>query len=531
MRASLWLILILAFSLGMSCALAVRYLHFEAKTVVKRNTAEPTTKILIAKHEIPSGVDITAEFLYFQEVSLSEVPLGALTSFNQAFRRQPAYPTIPEGCPICEDLLLPQSESTANAAFLPAGSQFVTLDVVNVRQGNQVFSPKHSLSTVISADQCVDIRVVPREETLGKLAEKKNAVLRNFASPDLRSRGNLLLENVPIHRFQKQTGAGITGASKESLVLALNKNDAEKLATATKKGQIQIVAHQNGKTVPKPLEPENGSDSASADNVPDTTEVPSPTLRVSLPPEQPLPQNMAFVQEGTASLQAEVISMDKRTAPVPVVDPFGVSLTSPVQETTSSAASGMSTTLPSLDAQSLSPNSPSTLTMEAEEKIPIRNDAPVISFGGDNDLRKSPAESPAESSKMATQTPSPDEPGFDALNRPFAETALGPPRISQSIQFIFPGNASITPARDYPQESKSRAAATPSAQPPVLPSAQSAAVSALSAPMVLPVPSAISLGKTGVPSYTPFERRIYTVLPESPASDGSLELLPPPQIR
>jgi len=256
MRLSLWIGLIFAFSVGMCCALALRTFYFEAKSeVIQVQTFEPTTKILVATKTIPGGIKITADFVAFVDVPLSEVPVGALSDFNKVYRRQPAYP-IPVGCPICEELLQPEADTATEATFIPPGSQLVALDIVHLRQGHTRFSLNEPLATMLDPGQRLDIRLVPRNEMPGRLAELKNQVLQNFSMYDSRNSGELILENVPIHQIQRRILADQTGTPRDSLVLILDQNEAAKLTAASRRGQIRVLAHRNEQTAPMPVMPE-----------------------------------------------------------------------------------------------------------------------------------------------------------------------------------------------------------------------------------------------------------------------------------
>ena len=302
MRPILWFTLFIAFSIGMCGAFALRFLYFEAVPAAAQTT-EPQVKILIAKRAIPCNVKITADFVVFQEVAVSEVPLGAMTSFAQVYRRQTAYP-IPAGCPVCEELLLPQSETATQTTFLPPGSQFVSLDVTHVWQGKKLFSAQEPLSTVLATNQGIDVRVV-LPEAQGRLAAKKNEVLRNFASHDFRNSGDLVLTNVPIYQVQRQFVADHAGSVRDVLKLVLAKDDAAQLAAAARRGQLRIFVHQEPKqTVPPTVEIENLIEVADS-----TTQ----TLSFSLPFE-PLPITVPSILERLPSVPVETEPMGTASA-------------------------------------------------------------------------------------------------------------------------------------------------------------------------------------------------------------------------
>jgi Flp pilus assembly protein CpaB len=518
MRLSLWLVLILAFSVGMGCAIVIRHFHFEAKPVAVQ-TAEPTMKILVATRTIPAGVEITADFVAFQEVPLSEVPLGTLSHFAQVYRRQPAFP-IPTGCPICEDLLLPYVETASQATFIPTGSQFVTLDIVHIRQGNQLFSLKEPLSSVLAADQRIDVRIVPRNAVQGRLAEMKNEVLSTFAARDVRNSGELILENVPIHQIQRRAIGDHTGSVADALVLLLSRNEAARLAAATRRGQVRILVHQSEEALPQPV---------NIGNVVDVAEQPKPQpdvlsgiapLDIS-PPDIPLAleQPLPVLMEATPVFLTENV---QRAAPIPAN--IFESMLHSVSVPASDFATSSFVRLPqSSDRQSSKPS-------DNSEKVLVRNDPSVVSFGTTpqntaseraveqnrveqntterNIARQNTAETnTAEPPMLPTGALSMAEPGQEALARPYSETVLGTPRVTQAIQFLSPGSVSLS--RERPQTMARRDETSPvTVIPPPAPII----------PSVLP-PPLVTLGTPGLPDYSPFERRIYTVLPSEESSD------------
>ena len=497
MRFSLWLFLILAFSVGMCCALAIRYFYFEATPVAVR-TFEPTTKILVAKRTIPNGVEITADFVVFQEVPISEVPKGSLISFAQVYRRQPAYP-IPAGCPVCEDLLLPQAATTVQTAFIPTGNQIVALDVVHVRHGDKVFLPKKPLSTVLSADQYIDIRVVP-PESQGQLAEKKNALLRTFGSQDIRNSGELILEKVPIYRIQRQIVADHTGLIKDSLELMLGKSEAARLATAAKRGQIRILVYQG--------ETNNTTDSPFG--VADSS-VPLPDTLVL---EQSWSLDTPYTQEHFLPIPAERElavpgEHSPRVAPEPVAS-------ASVPALTMLPFLGAEEVSPNLNQQPESPAASNAPELFAKEMDIIRNDGNegMVAFGT-VPFRNIASESlpiverTPVTEKLPFQTnTSKQETFIRSHSTDLQEMTMGVPRVTSRLQFLPLGG--IAPVKEYSQ------AMTWQAEPEILP---------LVMPSATPVPMALQ----GMPEYSPFDRRIYTVLPVDDPDSRPNEELPAPQ--
>jgi len=509
MRLSLWLILILAFSIGMCCAFALRFLYFEAMPVVVQ-AAEPTTMILVATRTIPSGIEITADFVAFQEVPISEVPPRILTCFAQVHRRQPAFP-IPVGCPICEDMLLPHATTVPQTTFVPTGSQIVALDITHVRQGDRVFLPREPLSTVLADDQRIDIRVV-LPETQGRLAEKRNEVLRAFSSQDIRNSGELVLENVPIHQIQRQFATNLAGSAMDSLKLMLETSEAARLTAAARRGQLRIFVRQDE----MPMPPSQPSD------IFEIAESPVQTLSEPLSLVQPLSLDVPHVPAEHSPPKTEAdsaVPMEhvQRVAPVPA--PAEADVFDPVLLPAATVATAI---LPLESAEEISQNieQPSDslavfapLELPVKEADAIRNEG-MITFGA------SFRNVPSAPGSAVEQNPSPtrvsslmDEPGQEALTRPHSELTAWTPRIANTIQFLPP--RSIAPMREHSYEKTQQVESA--IMSPVMP---------LIMPSAMPVPTAT---QERVPRYSPFERRIYTVLSSEDFGRSSGEELQAPQ--
>ena len=502
MRPILWFILFIAFSTGMCGAFALRFLYFEAVPVVAQTT-EPQVKILIAKRAIPCNVEITADFVVFQEVAVSEVPLGAMTSFAQVYRRQPAYP-IPAGCPVCEELLLPQSETAAQTAFLPPGSQFVSLDVMHVRQGEKVFSSKEPLSSVLAANQGIDVRVV-LPEAQGRLAAKKNAVLRNFASQDSRNSGDLILANVPVYQIQRQFVADHAGSVRDVLKLVLAKDEAAQLAAAARRGQLRILVHQGPqKTVPPPMEIEN------------LVEVADSSTQVFSLPFEPLTINVPSISESLSPVPVETTSAAPKEAvrqivseskaeeffdtiapPAPVPD-FFLEIPQPSEVS------------PIFDQSSDSFTDPVVPEVVIKEKI--RNDSPVLTFGVP--ALRIISERPMEQKQMTELLPTnrSDESKLESVSLVYSEPVAEFPRTSSTLQFHSTNRKALE--NEVAQQIESASVVELTAMP------QENSASPF-APIIL---------QEKVQGYSPFERRIYTVSTNEEESLAEVPI-PPRKLR
>lgn len=244
MRVVAWLLLLVSFSLGLVSAFVVAYFTFDAKPKQIIVDQRPTVKILVAEKEIPIGAEITADYVSFKDVPIPEIPNQAITNFMQIYRRRPAYP-LTAGCPICEDLLLPkEDELDKSAKYLPAGSQVVSLEVGQLRIGNDVSEFELPLSHILSMGDCVDIRVLTQQKAEGEYIRRKNEILQAFAARNgIVAAGDLVLENINIYSIvSKQAESG--GKQIQTVSLLLDNAQAEKLTAAAREGRLRIVPHQ-----------------------------------------------------------------------------------------------------------------------------------------------------------------------------------------------------------------------------------------------------------------------------------------------
>ena len=503
-----------AFSIGMCCALVLREFYFDAKPIVRVQTSnEPTTQILVAAQTIPGGIEITGEFVVFQNVPISEVPIGAIANFNHVYRRQPAFP-IPEGCPICEDLLLPFDETIGPNAFVPAGSQFVNIDLVNIRLGNKDFPQNESVASVL-ADQRVDIRVVPRHETPGRLAEIKNQVLRTFSQYDFRNSGDLILENVPIQQIQRKAIPGETGSAKDSLVLMLNQNEAAQLAAAAREGQLRVLVHQGAGThrnesttqpVPLPMEsnPALGNAFAIAERQPTM----QPTIQPMIP-SATLPVGVQEHPHKTAPLPKDITDWNNthRDAAPASKTHVGQELEQP----NNVVVPGIQEPVVRVSESNVSESKES----EHREMLANRNHIPMLYLGTPAQRMVSTPLPKREMTRGEEDVLQQSDSGIG-----HSDVALGTPRIIQSIQFIATGSE-VRPSGFTAAVSEVAETSLYSASP----TSSSASLVALPGAALpgLPVSSVSSFPpeRESLPGYSPFERRAFTV-PLNGVGDESL---------
>jgi Flp pilus assembly protein CpaB len=304
----------------MCCAFAVRNYYFEAKVRPAAEIKE-TIRIIVAKTDIPAGSTIAADAVEFQDVSVPELPKEFITDFAKVYRRIPAYP-IPAGCPVCEDLLIPLDVTdNQQVTFTPAGSQFITLQVDQIRYGHTEPLQNLPLASVLQPGEQIDIRIVPKQESQGKLAELKSKVLHSHQKPqDLRNEGELVLENVPVHKVSSASARTRQGNSVE---LLLEKKDIDALTAASRKGLIRIVlgyqpaadvARRNnvaGENKAVPVETETAEVSSATKKEEPAESAPEP-----LPKTAPEPKDITDIEKAQP-----LALMIQPAVPVPVSKP------------------------------------------------------------------------------------------------------------------------------------------------------------------------------------------------------------------
>jgi hypothetical protein len=265
-------ILFLAFVVGWICAKLIgQYAFTTADMPYVMSDNSPRTKILVAKTAIPVGAEILAEHVSFVDVPVSELPAQAIASFNDVYRRRPAFP-IPVNCPICEDLLITKDEEqkTNNAnKFISVNHRIISFDIdwknkrTNQNLNNQVNNNTNFLPTKNNTDtknieseqifqkgNRVDIRVITRRTPKGTLANIKEQVLKTYADKfDLNSVSELVLENVEIYGLSNY-GYGVAGNNLQKISFLLDESKIEQLTNAAKKGRLRIVAHQQNEVEP-----------------------------------------------------------------------------------------------------------------------------------------------------------------------------------------------------------------------------------------------------------------------------------------
>ncbi len=288
MRIFSSLLLVVSFALGIVSAFVVAYYTFDAKPaeVVDRG---PTVKILVAKKEIPVGLEIRAEDIRFTDVPVAEIPKEAITNFMQVYRRRTAY-SIPVGCPICEDLLMPKAVTDAGEnRFLPAGTQIVTLEIGSVRQGDVLSEPNIPIAHILQPGKKIDIHVVPENEPQGELIEKKLAVINSVAEKNPKAEaGEIVLENIEVHQVHGQAGAkNSTGRQLQAFSMILDDSASLRLAEAAKTGRLRVSLRKTNQPVQKTESDELHADAASTVK-PTLTEPAVPRVSLAQPTVQPV---------------------------------------------------------------------------------------------------------------------------------------------------------------------------------------------------------------------------------------------------
>jgi hypothetical protein len=154
-------------------------------------------------------------------------------------------------------------------------------------------------------------------------------------------------------------------------------------------------------------------------------------------------------------------------------------------------------------------------------KEKIRNDPPVIAFGTptirviDRSAEQKPMQAALPQSNEAIPT---SEWKQESAIPSYAETVSEYPRISRSLPFQTPN--AVVPAKEFPKEAKQWTDSV------TVPQASLTPMPVSSKPTISPIPNLVP---EKVPSYSPFERRVYTVSPDGELEE-SYDVLPAPSL-
>jgi hypothetical protein len=144
---------------------------------------------------------IDASHIRYQSAVIEEVPERTLTNFNSVSGRKAIY-SIPEGCPICEEMiadsLVKESDSKL---FVPPGYRVVPIRIAKTNGKPTSFVP----------GELTDIAIVPRQPS-GSLAEKRNTVLGITPS----SKREVLFEKVTVFSTRALVAESADGRSSDA---------------------------------------------------------------------------------------------------------------------------------------------------------------------------------------------------------------------------------------------------------------------------------------------------------------------------
>ncbi|MDR3109857.1 MAG: Flp pilus assembly protein CpaB [Planctomycetaceae bacterium] len=231
MRFRSYFILCLAFATGVACSFFVAATFFWAKpeSAVNKIDKRPRTEIIISKCEIPAGTLIDANLIRYQSVVIDEVPEKTLTNFNSVSGRKAVY-NIPEGCPICEEMITdPLVSDSDSKLFVPPGYRAVPIRIAKVNGKSTSFVP----------GELTDIAVVPRQPS-GSLAEKRNNVLGINSS----SKREVLFENVTVFSTRALTTESADGRSSDTqldeITVLLTQSQLDTLERQSQLGTLRL---------------------------------------------------------------------------------------------------------------------------------------------------------------------------------------------------------------------------------------------------------------------------------------------------
>lgn len=230
MRIQSYLLLLLAFACGIAGSFLVAATFFWAKpNASKKVDNRPRTEVIVAKHDIQVGSRLDASMIRYQSAVIDEVPDRAIFNFGALNGKKTIY-TIPEGCPICEEMLADfQTQETESKAFIPPGYRVVPIQVEKVHGSAASFVPGSQ----------ADITVIPHQRS-GSLIEKKNAVL-GITPAESRE---VVFEKVSVFSVRSivadasQNASGV--AQVEEVTVLLTPAQLETLTRQSRQGMLRL---------------------------------------------------------------------------------------------------------------------------------------------------------------------------------------------------------------------------------------------------------------------------------------------------
>ncbi|MDR0869520.1 MAG: hypothetical protein LBN39_01865 [Planctomycetaceae bacterium] len=321
MRIGGILLLTLSFILGAVAAISVRLSFLDAKPVETVDKG-PTVKILITSRDIAGGAEISADAVFFEEVPVAELPEKALTNFGGLHKHRAAFP-IPAGYPVCSDFLRDENQTGAeNFGFLPAGSQVVSLEVEQLRNGDTVAELSEPITNYLTAGQRIDIRAVPEEKQQGIYVQRKNQLLRAYMPKQNTDEGEVVLDNIEVLRVLSRQADTANIRQVQSLALLLKEEDAARLNSAAKNSRLRVALCPL--SVPAVAEETPVIEEKTEEALQEQADVlPAQTEQEVVKNEEPAPQPATVIdftvsaEQNTETVKAEAAKEEEPELPVP----------------------------------------------------------------------------------------------------------------------------------------------------------------------------------------------------------------------
>lgn len=201
------LILATAFLAGLFCCLGIAHFYPLEPPPLPTPKVE-TEKILVAKVDLPAGTELTADLVAIAEVPFDDVPLGAVSRFNDVYRKKTTAPIL-IGKPIDTDLLFDPFAEGDSGNYIPPGFQIAPILIVQNQGGK---APE--------VNQAVDLVLQPK--------------------PGVQRQEPLLIaENVNIQTVESINSAN--GKKKYTVTLLISNEQAKAIANADRERRLQVL--------------------------------------------------------------------------------------------------------------------------------------------------------------------------------------------------------------------------------------------------------------------------------------------------
>ena len=218
------IMVVVALLLGLSAAFGVyRYLN-QTQEQVKKLTEKRA--VVVARRQIPAGTKITRKYLTLQKVSVQSVPAEYPSKFTPILGRI-AKNTIEKGELFSEAKLVAKGAATGLSVVIPEGKRAITIMVTGIS----------GVAGFIAPGDHVDVLSIYRNDT-GDTQTAQTYSKTIFQ--------DILVLAVGDKLYNPSVLADPAAMVTEQITLALDSQDAEKIALASFKSQIHLILRPFG---------------------------------------------------------------------------------------------------------------------------------------------------------------------------------------------------------------------------------------------------------------------------------------------